>query len=74
MADDVDMANDAMLLQLEQQIAARQPAQGGAVAEDCEDCGEVIPEGRRLAMAGRGCTRCIECQGRHDRKRAVIYG
>jgi phage/conjugal plasmid C-4 type zinc finger TraR family protein len=33
---------------------------------ECEDCGEDIPEQRRLAM--RGITRCIYCQGLYERK------
>jgi phage/conjugal plasmid C-4 type zinc finger TraR family protein len=33
---------------------------------ECEDCGEDIPEQRRLAM--RGITRCIYCQGLFERK------
>ena len=33
---------------------------------ECEDCGEDIPEQRRLAM--RGITRCIFCQGLYERK------
>ena len=35
--------------------------------EECEDCGEDIPEERRLAM--RGITRCIYCQGLFERKK-----
>ncbi|GJN49458.1 MULTISPECIES: TraR/DksA C4-type zinc finger protein [Pseudomonas] len=70
MADDVDIANENVLKHVEQMLAARQPANGGVCAEECEDCGEPIPEGRRLALAGRGCLRCIECQGYHDRRRA----
>lgn len=34
---------------------------------ECEDCGEDIPEQRRLAM--RGITRCIYCQGLYERKK-----
>jgi phage/conjugal plasmid C-4 type zinc finger TraR family protein len=34
---------------------------------ECEDCGEDIPEQRRLAM--RGITRCIFCQGLFERKK-----
>jgi phage/conjugal plasmid C-4 type zinc finger TraR family protein len=34
---------------------------------ECEDCGEDIPEQRRLAM--RGITRCIYCQGLFERKK-----
>lgn len=31
----------------------------------CEDCGEVIPRGRRKAQPG--CSRCAECQRVHER-------
>ncbi|MDG9925452.1 MULTISPECIES: TraR/DksA C4-type zinc finger protein [unclassified Pseudomonas] len=68
MADNADIANDLMLERIEQQLAARQPAQGGASAEDCEGCGVAIPPARLQAMAGRGCLRCIECQQDHERK------
>lgn len=34
--------------------------------EECEDCGEDIPEQRRLAM--RGITRCVHCQELFERK------
>lgn len=30
-------------------------------AEDCVDCGEVIPPARRLAVLG--CQLCVNCQG-----------
>ncbi|MCY1297051.1 phage/conjugal plasmid C-4 type zinc finger protein, TraR family [compost metagenome] len=66
--DIADIANDSVLLQMEQRLAARQPAQGGASAEECADCGDPIPPARRLAMAGRGCVRCIECQGLAERR------
>lgn len=33
---------------------------------ECEDCGEDIPEQRRLAM--RGITKCIHCQGLYERR------
>ncbi|MCY1311011.1 phage/conjugal plasmid C-4 type zinc finger protein, TraR family [compost metagenome] len=67
--DIADIANDNLLLQLEQHLAARQPAEGVS-AEDCEDCGDPIPVARRLALAGRGCVRCIECQGQAERRAA----
>ena len=38
---------------------------GPSLAE-CEDCGEEIPEARRLAQ--QGITRCIYCQGLFERK------
>lgn len=67
MADIADVANDLVLLRMEQQLAARQP---GLVvtAEDCEDCGGPIPLARQQALAGRGCLRCVECQQWHERK------
>ncbi len=32
----------------------------GDSAEECEECGNEIPEPRRLAA--KGCTRCVRCQ------------
>lgn len=34
--------------------------------EECEDCGEEIPEERRNFV--KGCTRCIYCQGLYERR------
>ncbi|WP_211249603.1 TraR/DksA C4-type zinc finger protein [Microvirgula aerodenitrificans] len=31
----------------------------------CADCGDAIPEPRRLAAPG--CTRCITCQSSHEK-------
>ena len=36
--------------------------------EECEDCGEDIPEQRRELVLG--CTRCIHCQGLYERRKA----
>lgn len=33
--------------------------------EDCEDCGEPIPEGRRLAI--KGCRLCVHCKAVRER-------
>ncbi len=38
----------------------------GESAEECEDCGDDIPEPRRNAAPG--CTRCIGCQQRWERE------
>jgi phage/conjugal plasmid C-4 type zinc finger TraR family protein len=38
----------------------------GPSLEDCTDCGESIPEDRRLAV--QGCLRCIHCQTIFERK------
>lgn len=66
MADIADIANDRAQQMLDIALAARKPAEGGASAEECEDCGGEIPPARRLALAGRGCLRCVECQTFHE--------
>lgn len=38
----------------------------GDAAEECEDCEAPIPEARR--QAAPGCTRCVFCQQRHERR------
>ena len=45
---------------------ARSHLRHGESAEFCEECGEPIPERRRLAIAG--VKLCIDCQTAHDRK------
>ncbi|WP_416311151.1 TraR/DksA C4-type zinc finger protein [Pseudomonas sp. W03] len=65
MADIADIANDNILLLNEVRLASRKPAEV-QVAEECEDCGSEIPEARRLALIGRDCIRCIDCQTIHE--------
>lgn len=36
-------------------------------AEECEECGESIPEGRRLAI--KGVQLCVHCQELQERKK-----
>lgn len=38
----------------------------GESASECEDCGEPIPEARRLAAPG--CRRCLSCQNQYERR------
>jgi phage/conjugal plasmid C-4 type zinc finger TraR family protein len=45
-------------------VQARMPK--GESLEQCEDCGDDIPEERR--KAAKGCIRCIHCQGLFERK------
>lgn len=40
--------------------------QGGQSATHCEDCGEEIPEARRIAVLG--CVRCTECADLEERR------
>ena len=46
--------------------AVRRRIGTGPSLEDCTDCGEKIPEERRLAV--QGCLRCIHCQSIFERK------
>ena len=67
MADLADVANDSADLFLELSLAARktQAAVRDSLTE-CLDCGDPIPEARRLAA--KGCERCIDCQWDVDKK------
>ena len=47
-----------------QEALAKQRAQPSL--EECEDCGDDIPEARRVAQPG--VTRCIHCQELFERK------
>ncbi len=44
---------------------ARSRLGAGPSLEECEDCGEPIPEARRRAVPG--VRRCVECQAEADR-------
>lgn len=47
---------------------ARSRLSAGASLEECEDCGEPIPEARRRAVPG--VRRCVDCQAEADRSGA----
>ena len=47
------------------QAAASRPL--GSSLENCDDCGQPIPEKRRQAAVG--CTRCIQCQTAYEKGR-----
>ena len=59
MADDVDFADERIEKELASALAARVVYRGES-AHECE-CGEVISEGRRLAVPGVKV--CKECGG-----------
>jgi len=46
--------------------AVQRKIKTGPSLEECEECGEPIPEARRLAITG--CTTCILCQTRLERR------
>ncbi|XXQ69028.1 TraR/DksA C4-type zinc finger protein [Neisseriaceae bacterium B1] len=61
MTDFIDQACEAEGIFLEEALAKfRQPETVRESALHCWECGEPIPEARRLAM--RGCTLCVFCQ------------
>ena len=49
--------------------AARADIPAGEGSGECEQCGEVIPEGRRRALPG--VRTCVSCQALRDAKRGV---
>ncbi len=55
--------------QIDQSVAdavehARRALAGSVSRTECEDCGEAIPEARRVAVPG--VRRCVPCQEAHD--------
>ncbi|ABR85586.1 MULTISPECIES: TraR/DksA C4-type zinc finger protein [Pseudomonas aeruginosa group] len=66
MADLADRANELVLARLDGLLAARPALVIRESAEECQDCGEPIPQARRQAVPG--CNRCIDCQARHERR------
>lgn len=68
MADVIDIANDQADYFLQVALDRRQRGVVSVVsAVDCEDCGDVIPEPRRVAAVG--CATCIDCQAARERRR-----
>lgn len=55
----------ALHLNMNAIAAVRRNMPTGPSLENCEECGEEIPEARRLAV--RGCKMCIDCQQRSER-------
>lgn len=51
---------------------ARSQLHSGDSAEFCEECGDLIPEARRLALPG--VKLCIACQNTLDKKQSAFSG
>jgi len=69
MADIADIAAERQEIEEARMFAAREKARKkGQSREDCEDCGELIPEERRMAV--EACTQCIHCARSADQRRA----
>ncbi|MCP9267823.1 TraR/DksA family transcriptional regulator [Xenorhabdus sp. XENO-1] len=60
MFDVIDRACQYAEETLARQIAEHVNRPVGTSAFECEDCGEAIPEIRRIRVMG--CTRCVGCQ------------
>lgn len=64
--DEIDQAQaygeDFQAFVLKQQQRNREPA--NYTGTDCLNCGDEIPEARRLAQPG--CRRCIKCQAEFE--------
>lgn len=60
MADICDDADD-VIEETRKQVIAQIPRYTGISATECVECGEEIPEGRRVAVKGvKLCTPCAE--------------
>ena len=57
----------ALHLNMNAIAAVRRKMPTGPSLENCEECGEEIPEARRLAV--QGCKMCIYCQTLSERKK-----
>jgi phage/conjugal plasmid C-4 type zinc finger TraR family protein len=62
-------AEHALILSENGIAQARAALPSGESAVNCNDCGEPIPEARRVAQ--QGCRFCIECQPFHDTHQRV---
>ena len=66
MADVVDVANDHADYMLSIALHRARSVSTAVSAFDCDDCGEPIPESRRVAAPG--CVACVECQSFRERR------
>jgi len=64
MADEGDIAASWQQSQIEQALEARKRLIGESALE-CVECGEPIPDERRVAVPG--VTLCVECQEEAER-------
>ncbi|MEW6670212.1 MAG: TraR/DksA C4-type zinc finger protein [Thermodesulfobacteriota bacterium] len=58
--DEADLGNESAAFHLRLNLAGATARPAGPGSGVCIDCGETIPEARRLAVPG--CIRCRECQ------------
>ncbi|MCK3655804.1 molecular chaperone DnaK [Pasteurellaceae bacterium Macca] len=66
MTDIADRASEQEQCQREFALAKMQQKTTACSQPFCEDCGEIIPAKRQQMIVG--CTRCVDCQQRHELK------
>lgn len=59
-SDIIDQANELVEHRLQLAIQKHRIDQNAVSAEHCSECGEDLPEARRVAMPG--CKTCASCQ------------
>ncbi|UXY13382.1 TraR/DksA family transcriptional regulator [Kosakonia sp. ML.JS2a] len=57
----IDQANELVEQNISQAIQAHRINRNAVSAEHCEECGDPIPEARRIDVPS--CQTCAECQG-----------
>lgn len=72
MSDVVDVANEIMQENIERALAQRAAPSKKESALECGECGDEIPEARRVAVAGT--QHCTECAGILERKHFINGG
>lgn len=65
MPDEADIANDAIMADMERRLAEHRAAMAKPAPQDCEDCEEPIPSARRQL----GLRLCIDCATDRERRR-----
>lgn len=66
-AEIIDAANELAQQRLDQAIQAHRINRNAVSAEYCDECGDPIPEARRIAVTG--CQTCADCQSLIELKR-----
>lgn len=66
MSDEIDIANDTADFYLSLALSNRPTASGQPSLAECSDCGDAIPQARRLAVPGVAL--CLSCQSALERK------
>ena len=66
MSDAADSANDYQQRLTDSALAAVTRYEGESALE-CEECGDEIEEGRRIAVPG--CSLCADCKSMREEKR-----